>query len=61
MAAVFDRFRMGEWNVCRQEVLPSGDTRITMTKRGDPHTYVVVVRNLYGAMQVIVSEEVLDV
>ena len=28
---------------------------------GDPHTYVVVVRNLYGAMQVIVSEEVLDV
>lgn len=50
---------MGEFNVRNDRPLPDGSVQITLTKRGDPHVYKLVVRNLYQPDERVLGEETL--
>ncbi len=41
-----------------QEPQPDGTVVVTLTKRGDPHVYRLVVRNLYQPDEQVISQEV---
>ena len=58
MMNVRQRLDRGEFNNMSQATLPDGSVLITLSKRGDPHVYRMVVKDLYGKHEKVVSEEV---
>jgi hypothetical protein len=50
----------GDFNHMSQEKQPAGSVLVTLTKRGDPHTYKMWVKDLYKPTEEILKEEVTD-
>ncbi len=55
---VRERLIRGEFNTMSQEQLPGGIVLVTLTKRGDPHTYKMWVTGLYTATEHVMREEI---
>jgi hypothetical protein len=47
----------GDFNNMSQEKQPDGSVLVTLTKRGDPLTYKLVVFDLYQSTEKIMKEE----
>ena len=56
-----DKLKAGDFNYMSQDEQPDGSVLITLTKRGDPHVYKMVVKNLYQPDEEVISEEVIEV
>jgi hypothetical protein len=55
---VRERLARGEFNNMSQARQPDGSLLVTLTRRGDPHTYRMWVRDLYGPKEVVLREEI---
>ncbi len=51
----------GEFNAMSQARQPDGSVLVTLTRRGDPHRYILHVRNLYRPDEEIIEERVEDI
>ncbi len=51
----------GDFNHMSQEHQPDGSVIVTLTRRGDPHRYLLIVKNLYQPTEQVVREEVAEV
>lgn len=60
MGEVRDRLATGNFNDMRQEKQPYQAVLVTLTKRGDPHVYRVVVKDLYGEHEQVLKEEITE-
>jgi len=56
-----DKLRTGDFNDMSQEEQLDGSVKITLSKRGEGKVYILVVKDLYGSDEVVVSEEVQEV
>lgn len=57
---VRERLAEGRFNDMSREDGPDGADIITMTKRGDPSVYKLLVRNLYREDEEVLREEVIE-
>ena len=53
-----EKLRSGDFNNMMQERQPDGSVLVTLTKRGDPHVYKLLVRDLYTPQEVVEWEKV---
>ena len=54
------RLLTGDFNHMSQHRQPDSSVLVTLTKRGDPHIYEMVVFDLYGPLQRVISEVITD-
>jgi len=55
---VRERLSRGEFNHMSQALQPGGSLLVTLTKRGDPHIYRMVVLHLYQPDERVLREEI---
>jgi len=55
--SVREMLARGEFNSMSQARQPDGSVLITLIKRGDPHRYTMLVRDLYGPNEIVLREE----
>ena len=55
---VRERLTKGDFNDMSQVTQPDGSVLITLTRRGDPHKYILLVKNLYRADEELLREKV---
>lgn len=53
---VRERLAKGEFNHMSQLRQPDGSVLVTLTKRGDPHVYKMLVKNLYRSDEEVIKE-----
>lgn len=56
-----DKLKTGDFNYMSQVAQPDGSVEITLTKRGDPHTYKLWVKDLYQPTEQVIKEEITEV
>lgn len=54
------RYKAGDFNSSHQEELPDGIKIITLSKRGEDVTYRFKVRDLYGAEETVLEDEIIE-
>ncbi len=56
-----EKLAKGDFNYMSQRQLPDGSVEINLSKRGEGFRYRIVVRNLYQADEVVISDEEIPV
>ncbi len=53
-----EKLRLGDFNYMSQQQLPDGSVEIILSKRDESVWYRLVVKNLYKADEVVLSDEI---
>lgn len=61
MSEGLEKLKTGDFNNMSQEKQPDGSILITLSKRGEGKTYRFRVKDLYGANEEVLEEEVQEV
>ena len=55
---VRDKLTRGEFNHMSQVTQADGSVLVTLTRRGDPRQYILIVKDLYQPTESVISEEI---
>ncbi len=58
MGKIREMLAKGDFNHMSQAQQTDGSVMVTLTKRGDNHRYILIVRDLYQTTEKVLSEKV---